>query len=223
MNDAVETCRKTWKRLGVAREVREEMSADLEAELVAAAQDGVSPADFVSGDAAAFATEWALGRGVARTRPRVIGSAIAAVAGAIPGTGFALFVAYGLSSDAFAEMFPRLTAYLGSSGAWALLVLYAVGAAFAYAGAVAGVGAYLRWREDTVVAPTLQLLIVALPFGTAAAIGSAIALAWTQEFSTGGVVVISEVVVGGAIFAAAVGLGRAAAVSRSGGTRATAG
>jgi hypothetical protein len=199
------------------------MSADLESELVAAAQDGVSPADFVAGDAAAFATEWALGRGVTRTRPRVIGSAIAAVAGAIPGTGFALFVAFGMSSEAFAELLPRLNGYLGSSGTWLLLVLYAVGAAFAYAGAVAGVGAYLRWRADTAVARTLQLLIVALPFGTAAAIGSAMALAWTQDFSTAGAVVLSEALVGAAIFATAVGLGRVAAVSRFGGTRAAAG
>lgn len=222
MNDVIGTSARTWKRLGVPREVREEMSADLEAELAAAAEDGISADDFVAGDATAFATEWAVARGVVRPRARVVASAVAALVGAVPVTGFALFVAYGMSSDGFAEIFPRVSEYLGSTGAWLLVVLYAIGAAFATAGAVAAVGAYLRWQDDTAVATTLRLLAVALPLGTAAAVGSAMVLAWTQKFSTDGAVVLSEVVTGGAIFAAVVAVGRVAAVSRLAETRAAA-
>jgi hypothetical protein len=224
MNDVVRTCSKTWKRLGVPSVAAAEMANELAADLAAAAEDGISAEDFVSGDAHAFALEWAQASGVIRPPRRIAASALAAVLGAVPGTGLALFVALGVSSETFRTMFPSVPTYLeSSSGAWVLLALYGVGALFAYAGAIAGVAGFLRWRQDPILANTVRLLAITLPLGTAAAIGATVFLAWTQDFPTRGAVVLTELVVATSVFAIAVVATRLAAIRISGGSPAAAG
>lgn len=223
MTDVVRTCRRSWKRLGVPGAVAAEMTAELETELAEAAADGVPPETFVGGDARSFAAQWAYSRGVVRSRARVLLTALVAVVGATPGTGFALFVAYGASSEAFQEIFPGIYGYLSSSGSWLLVVLYALGALFAYAGTVVGVAGFLRWQDDPAAEATARILAVGLPFGTAAAIGLTIAFGWTQDFSTRASVVLVEVLVAAAVFASSVAAARFFAVRSRAGTPAAAG
>lgn len=223
MTDVVRACRKSWRRLGVPSAVAEEMAAELEAELGEAAADGVTPESFVGGDARSFAAQWAYSRGVVRSRARVLVTVLAAVVGAIPGTSFALFVAYGGSSEAFQQSFPGIWEYLASSGSWLLIVLYGLGALFAYAGAVGAVAGVLRWRDDPAAVATARILAASLPFGTAAAIGLTMALGWTQDFSTSASVVLAEALLATIVFATAAASARFLAVRSPTATPAAAG
>jgi hypothetical protein len=214
VKSVVETCKGTWRRAGVRPDVAAEMAADLEADLAAAAADDVSAEEYVGHDPRAFALAWATERGVVEPRPRLVSTAFAALAGAVPGTGFALFVAYGLSSSGMAEI-------LGGSGGQALslpplllVALYGLGAVFAYAGALAAVYAVLRWRLDPVAAGTVRSLASLLPGGTAIAIGLAVAFASTRSFSTDAKTVLGDSLVAAAVFGLTVAGVRLRAVSR---------
>lgn len=79
MTDVVRTCRRTWRRLGVPREEVAELAAELVSDIAAAAEDGVAQDAFVGGDARTFATEWATARALARPRPRLLATALAAL------------------------------------------------------------------------------------------------------------------------------------------------
>ncbi len=223
MTDVVHACRKSWRRLGVPDAIAAEMATELEAELAEAAADGVTPESFVGVDARSFAAQWAYSKGVVRSRARLLVTVLAAVAGAIPGTGFALFVAYGGSSEAFPQTFPGIWEYLASAGSWLLVVLYALGALFAYVGAVGAVGGVLRWRDDPAAVATARVLAVGLPFGTAAAIGLTMAFGWTQDFSTSASVVLAEALLATVVFATAVAAARFLAVRSPAGAPAAAG
>jgi hypothetical protein len=211
VTDVLETCRGTWRRAGVRRVVAAEMAAELEADLAAAWDDGVSPEEYVGGDAQAFARAWATERGVVEPRARLASTVLAALAGAVPGAGFALFVAYGLSSTGMADI-------LGDGGQVltlplvALLVLYGLGAVFAYAGALAAVAGVLRWRLDPAASRTVRSLASMLPVGTAVAIGLAVAFSSSRSFSTDLHTVLGDVTVGTAVFAAAVAAVRLRAI-----------
>lgn len=219
MTDVVRACRRTWRRLGVEREVASEMAAELEQDLATAAAEGIRPQEYVAGDAQGFAAAWATGRGVVRPKPRIGTTVLAAAVGAVPGAGFGLFAAYGLSSQAMADTFGT-PGRVGENAyenflqppTWLLLALYALGAVFAYGGAVAGVAALLRWRLDPAAGPTLRLLVVGLPAATAAAIGATVLFAWTQRFSTAATVVVADALVALAVFALCVAGIRLAAV-----------
>lgn len=87
MTDVVHAGRKSWRRLGVPDAIAAEMATELEAELAEAAADGVTPESFVGVDARSFAAQWAYSKGVVRSRARLLVTVLAAVAGAIPGTG----------------------------------------------------------------------------------------------------------------------------------------
>jgi Na+-transporting NADH:ubiquinone oxidoreductase subunit NqrE len=193
------------------------MAADLEADLAAALDDGVTPEEYVARDPHGFALAWATERGVIEPRRRIASTVIAAFIGAVPGVGLALFIAYGLSSTAMAEI---LAASRPDSGypptlelpPSALLALYGLGALFAYAGSVAAVAGVLRWRGDPAAARTVRSLGVLLPFGTAAAILATVAFASTRSFSTDARTVGADVLVASAVFALAVGAIRCRAV-----------
>jgi len=154
------------------------MAAELEADLTAAENDGTSVGAYVGGDLRGFALEWASARGLVRTRLALGSTALASILGTIPGAFFALFVAYGMSSQAFAEIFGSpegvgdASVMTYSPPSWLLLGLYALGAVIAYAGALAAISAWLSWRLDPARGRTLRYLALGLPFGTAAAVFS---------------------------------------------------
>jgi hypothetical protein len=217
--DFVSTCKRTWRRLGVPRRDAAEMLAELDADLVAAAEGGVRPEDYLGADPRAFAIEWAEARGLVRPRLRLLSTSAAALVGALPGAGFALFAAYGLSSEAIGDIFGT-PVRVGENAyqnffeppAWLILGLYALGALFAYAGALAGVSGMLGWWLDSARARTQRLLAATLPLGTLGAIGATILFAWTQNFGTSPSVVFADALVAGLAFALFVAGIRVAAV-----------
>ena len=215
MNEIVTICRKSWRRLGVPRDQADAMAAELAADLASASEDGVDPRSYVANDPEGFASGWAEARGLVRPRRRILTTGVTAVLGAIPGAFFGLFVAYGLSSDTFAEIFgeevpvgENLYMYVFDPPELLLLALYAVGGAIAYAGALAAVAAILRWRLDPAAGATVRLLAALLPAAVAAAVAASIVFAWSRDFSTQ-----LEVVLGDALVAVVV-LGASAAAIR---------
>jgi Na+-transporting NADH:ubiquinone oxidoreductase subunit NqrE len=219
--DVVRTCKRTWRRLGVPRREATEMLAELDADLVAAAEGGVRPEDYVGADLRAFAIEWAEARRLVRPRLRLLSTSAAALVGALPGAGFALFAAYGLSSEAIGDIFGT-PVRVGENAyqnyfeppAWLILGLYALGALFAYAGALASVSGVLAWWLDPARARTQRLLGATLPLGTLGAIAATILFAWTQNFGTSPSVVFADALVAGFAFALFVAGVRVAAVRR---------
>jgi hypothetical protein len=222
MSDVVRECKRTWRRLGVPRDVAAEMAADLEADLAAAAQEDLRPEGLVGPDPRAFAAAWATERGVVRPRLHLVVTAGAAIVGAVPGAAFALFAAYGLASEPMAEIFGGELTRVGentyapslSPPTWLLLTLYALGALFAYAGAVGAVAAALRWRLDPLTWPTVRSLTAALPVGTVASIAATVVYSASRGFSTDGLVVVGDVTVATGCFAATVAAVRLIAVRR---------
>ena len=218
MKEVLAACRRIWRRLGVRRTDARSMAAELEADLTAAENDGTSVGAYVGTDLRGFALEWARARGLVRTRLALVSTAFASILGTVPGAFFALFVAYGMSSQAFAEIFgspeevgrARVMTY--SPPSWLLLGLYALGAVIAYAGALAAVSAWLSWRLDPARGRTLRYLALGMPLGTAAAVFSAVAFAYTQGFSTQRAVVFADAAVAAMVFAFSVALLRLAAV-----------
>jgi hypothetical protein len=83
----LDSVNKHWWRLGVRRDQRREMSAELAGDLASATQEGHSLEAVVGSDLHRFAAEWAQARGAARTRPRatlvVLGVFIVQCVGAI--------------------------------------------------------------------------------------------------------------------------------------------
>jgi hypothetical protein len=222
MTDATSECRRTWRRLGVAKHVADEMAVDLEADIASAAAEGFSVASVVGHDVRGFATEWATARGVVRPRLRLALTASAAVIGAIPGVAGGLFVAYGLSSDAMGELFGAGHYRVGnmmfqsalSVPEWLLLLLYGIASLFAYAGAVAAVAATLYWRLDPALHGTVRLLALALPGAIALAVAATVAFAATRDFSTSTRVVGADIVVATFVLGASVAALRYGAVRR---------
>jgi hypothetical protein len=216
----VNQCARTWRRLGVSKEVADEMAAELGADLESAAAEGLSATSVVGSDARGFAAAWAFERGVVQPRLRLASTAFTALVGAVPGVGFGLFVAYGLSSEAMGSMFGAGVVRVGDTGyqatlsmpEWLLLVLYAVGAVFAYAGAVGAVAAVLHWRLDPAFARTVRSLATTLPVCTAAAVGSAVLFASTRDYSTSINVVLADAAVAATVLASGVAFVRYRAV-----------
>ncbi len=72
MSQFVDECRREWDRLGVPEAFANEMATDLEADLVEARADGVSPEEVLGNgffDAKSFAASWAIARGVVSVTP----------------------------------------------------------------------------------------------------------------------------------------------------------
>jgi hypothetical protein len=218
MKEVLAACRSIWRRLGVRRADARSMAAELEADLAAAENDGTSVGTYVGTDLRGFALEWARARGLVRTRLGIVSTAFASILGTIPGAFFALFIAYGMSSQAFAEIFGspeevgRASVMTYSPPSWLLLGLYALGAVIAYAGALAAVSAWLSWRLDPARKRTLRYLALGMPFGTAAAVFTTVAFAFTQDYSTQRSVVLADVAVAAIVLACSVAVLRLAAV-----------
>jgi len=221
MTDVLRTCRRTWQRLGVERQAAADLAAELEADLEAAAAEEIPSVKYVGGDARAFAAQWATARGLIRPRLRVATCTAVAVVGAIPGVSFGLFAAYGLSSAAIGDLIGSPVRVGETSFVetytppeWLILALYALAFVFAYAGAVAAVAGFLRWRMDPLGRETTRLLAVALPLGAAASVGASVLFAWSREFSTAPAVVIGDVIIAALVFAASVAAVRIAVLLR---------
>ncbi|MFI5522254.1 hypothetical protein [Streptomyces platensis] len=82
VDKAIHTATETWRRLGVEQATAKEMAEELAADLTAASSDGRSVADYVGGDVEALAASWADERGLLPVRRHLKEAAIAAAQGA---------------------------------------------------------------------------------------------------------------------------------------------
>jgi hypothetical protein len=88
MTDVLTQCRRTWRQLGVPRDVAADMATELQIDLLAAAEEGVTSDRYVGHDTRSFAVAWATERGVVRPPLRIALTTVAAVVGAIPASGW---------------------------------------------------------------------------------------------------------------------------------------
>lgn len=190
MHDVLRDCKGKWRRLGVRAEVSAEMAEELQAELIAAAADGVPAMAFVGGDPAGFAHAWASARGVVRGRRRLMRICVGAFVGAMPGALTGLFVAYGVSSTEFARLFQDRTMASGigdsnlSLPTWLVLLLYLMSGLLSYLGALAAVSVALRRVDDPERPMTVRRLRLGLPVGGAAGVAVAVWYGSTTGFNT---------------------------------------
>jgi hypothetical protein len=199
MSDIVRACRRTWRRLGVRRADVREMTAELEADLAAAAGEGVHPTELVGHDPRAFALSWAREKGVAGPRALLASTALATLVGALPGVAIGLLIAYGNALSNLEQIargyLPNDPAEVWSPPEWLLFAVYVLAALVTYAGALAAVSAVLRWRLDPAAGATVRLLAWALPVIIPLAIGATVVFAATQGFSTDRLVVAGDLLV----------------------------
>jgi hypothetical protein len=222
MTDIVRSCRRTWRRLGVRRADVAEMTAELEADLDAAAAEGVPAPELVGHDPRAFALSWARAKGVAGPRPLLASTALAALIGALPGVAIGLLIAYG---DALSNLQQIARGYVSEDPseawtppAWLALAVYVLAALVTYAGVLAAVSAVLRWRLDAAASITVGLLARTLPLIIVGAIGLTVLFAATQRFSTDPAVIIGDLLVPALALAGGVAGVRVWAIRRANGT-----
>jgi hypothetical protein len=222
VTDVVRACRRSWRRLGVPRAAVADMTAELEADIEAAAIEGVPASELVGHDPRAFALSWARAKGVAGPRPLLASTAVAALMGALPGVAIGLLIAYG---DALSNLQQIGSGYVPNDPseawtppAWLALVVYAAAALVTYAGTLAAVSAVLRWRLDPAADVTVGLLARTFPLIIASAIGLTVLFAATQGFSTNPAVVVGDLIVPAFTLAAGVVGVRLYALRRSRGT-----
>lgn len=153
MTDVVSTCRSTWKRLGVPAQARADLEFELRTNLDAAASDGVDETTFVGGDAGGLAREWAVARGLVRTRWLIAGSLVTAlVVGCASLTFFVLFFVGRGYAAAPPPASPALwLPLLADDATWLLLPV------------LVSVGLYLLFSRDTLVARTVVLVLATSP------------------------------------------------------------
>ncbi len=219
MSDVTDVCRRTWRQLGVPREAVSELAAELDADLADAAADGVSADAYVGQDPELFARRWAIERGLARPRLRLVTTALAAVLGAIPGASFGLFAVYGLSSEAFGRTFgedvrvsvDNWAPYFEPPG-WLILTLYSLAGLFAAAGALLAARAVLTLQRDLAVARTTRLLTWCTLPAIGAAVTATVSFSWYYGFGDDRATVVGDAVVAIAVFAAVMAAVRLLAV-----------
>ena len=221
MSDVVRACRRTWRRLGVRRADVRDMAAELEADLAAAAAEGVPARELVGYDPGGFALSWAREKGVAGPGFGWGWTTVAMVVGALPGVAVGLFVAYG---EGISNMQQIATGYQTNDPADArhalqrlILALYVVAAIFTYGGALAAVNAVLRWRLDSAAGITVRLLAWSLPAIILCTVGLTIGFSASQGFSTDRAAVIGDLLIPTAALALSVAGIRICAVRRAAG------
>ena len=180
MNTVIDQCQRTWRRLGVEAEEIASMSEELDADMHAASEDGVTAEAFVGGDPAGFARAWASARGAIRPRWRIVQTAIAAGVGVLPAAAMALLLPLAMTSPWFIRIVdpnnstlfcispscgdPRLNLSNWMIGGWYLICL-----SVAIAGALGTVSAWLRRCADPARRLTVQVMLIVGPIGALAA------------------------------------------------------
>ena len=156
MADVLVTCRAEWKRLGVPATARADLESELVADLAEAAADGVDASRFVGGDAAGFAREWALARGLVRARWHVLGCVV--VAGVV---GFGALLVVDLIARP-AWLYQAFDQQRLSAGSW--LARYGADVALDFlAPVLAAVAVYLAVVRDRLVARTVVVVLITSP------------------------------------------------------------
>lgn len=230
MDDVLQTCRRTWRRLGLTRAEIDAMSEELRSDLIAAEAEGVAPQEYLGGDAAGVARAWASSRGLVRPRYHVIGVMAVALLVTVPMLFAASYIYLASTSAYVADLFNpgwdmvEPAPYDGDGAVrpfvsvplWLFLGWYIAAAVAGAAGVVLGVSAYLRRWADPARVTTLRVLaVMLLPAAVAAGFavaGVSKALGGDNGLLRGQVAQYSTFTL---VFVALVGATRAAVVVRS--------
>jgi hypothetical protein len=200
---------RQWRALGVRPGDRMTLTADLRAELEAAAADGLDPADLVGADVTGFALRVAEEAGVERTPPlygQVLG---VATASALLSVIVGYCVVIGLH-DVFVAAFdlPRdvhVPIWLAAA------VFYGGVAAVVVTGAALGVRLVLRHASR--IRDTARKMSLLLPPALTAAIAAAAAVGWALDFALTPAVIGAEAAIVLAGFLAATATARRLSVT----------
>ena len=202
---ALRTIRRAFRAYGVPRDRRDELVADLEAELLAVAADGGGAAVVLGTDPEALAAELADAHGFVPVRPRVPAlvacatGPIALVAlatyvlvggGPVLGLPFVSLAATHMVADPVTGSASGTVNYVDSPAA--ALGIYGAAGLLALLLASLAVAAFLRLRRDACVGLTVRQLLVLLPPGALVGCGVAVAVGAATDFSTAPAVVAWE-------------------------------
>ncbi|MCO8277235.1 hypothetical protein M1L60_42335 [Actinoplanes sp. TRM 88003] len=178
VDDLLATADREWRALGVQRDDRAALAADLRADLEAAAGDGLDPAQLLGASPREFALRVAEEAGVGRTPPRygqvlgvaTVGALLALVVGFLGVIGLhqILVAAFDLPPGL------RVPVWLAAG------VFYGGVAAVAVTGAVLAVRFGLR--DAPRIRHTAARMALLLPPAVAASIAAAVALGWSFDF-----------------------------------------
>ncbi|MFG3423384.1 hypothetical protein [Micromonospora sp. NPDC048063] len=203
---------REWRALGIHRRDRVTLTADLRAELEAAAADGLDPAELLGADPTEFALRIAEEAGVERTPPRYGQVLGVATAGAMLSLVVGYVVVISLH-QAFVAAFDlprsvRVPLWLAAG------VFYGGVAAVVVAGAVLAVRIALR--DAPHIRHTAARMTLLLPPAIAAAIAAAVTFAWSLNFPLTPSAIAAEVAIVLAAFLAATALARRWSVTAAG-------
>jgi hypothetical protein len=200
----VSATNRQWQALGVRPGDRVALTADLRAELEAAAADGLDPADLVGADVTGFARRVAEEAGVEQTPPRYGPVLGVATAGALLSLVVGYCVVMGLH-EVFVAAFdlPRgvqVPIWLAAA------VFYGGVAAVVVAGAALGVRLVLRHVAR--IRETARTMGLLLPPALTVAIVVAVAVGWVFGFALDPAVIGAEAAIVLAGFLAATAMAR---------------
>lgn len=216
---------RTLRSFGMPRSLVATLTADLRAELTAAAETGVGPEPIVGKDADRFAARLAEAHGYQPVPLRLFGLTAAA---ALP-MSFIAFIVYVVIAGGGPNLgLPYMTvavernesnrAFLdGINEGWFIAATYLTAGAFGFALTLGGAAAYLALRGDRCIARTVRNLVVALPAGVVAGVAAAMLVGRSTDYSDDANVIAVECAVVAVAVVVAIRVGRGLARGRAGG------
>ncbi|MGI5185138.1 hypothetical protein ACQEVZ_53695 [Dactylosporangium sp. CA-152071] len=189
IDDAIATADRTWRAQGVSGADRTSLAADLRADLAAAAEDGIGPAELLGPDVPGFARRLADEAGVRRVPREYLRFLRTSIAGALLGgaAGFALItmVVHPLLVALFDLPRSVKVPILLAAG-----IFYGAAVAFAVTGSVAAVR--IRLRHLPYTGNTANAMAVLIPAAALVAAPLTVGFARLTGYSTSPWVVLTE-------------------------------
>jgi hypothetical protein len=187
-----------WWAIGVVEADRAALTADLRAELTAAAADGIPPQQLIGGDVRTFARDVADGARVRRARYEWGRLFAGALIGAIPGLIVSWFVVWRwwtvpLPTDSDSLTLTFAVRWGGCAAVFLAGVLY---------------GAHQGLRDDAAASRTVSAMVAYLPIAGAIAVPVTMAFATLFDYSTSVPVVAAEGAIVGGLLATATAFAR---------------
>ncbi len=169
--DVLDQAERIWRQVGVRRGDRRSMAADLDAEIVAAQDDGGDVDDVLGGDRAATLREWADASDTSGRALRLPLILPAALAGVLVAFGTVLLLLIWATVTRNVELPEPI-----------LLTLYGTSAVIALVLADVAVWLVLRHNGDPRATRTARCLVGTLPVGALAATGAGVGVAALFHF-----------------------------------------
>jgi hypothetical protein len=210
IDEAITTAGREWRRLGVPARDRQTLAADLRLDLEAAVADGVPADRLIDGDVTVFARRLAEESGVRHVPPRYGRIVTTALAGAALGVLAGVLIMVGVYT--VTKQVFNAPGNFGLPMPVAAGVYYGGVGLVALGGAVIGVLTVLRGLPA--IGRTAAAISVLTPVGAIVVIPLITLFARTTGYSTSAAIVVIEVVLSVATFAAAIVLARRWSLAR---------